>query len=364
MISTHRVLEHRVRTVVALLALALAAVGFSACGGGDSGSGGGGGDTAGVETLLTQTFTGTHKMESGKANLVLKVTAEGDDSIRGPIELKVSGPFQTAGKDELPKFDLALDIHAQGQGFSAGIASTSDRLFVKFGGTAYEVPETLVAQMKQSFGSGSSSKSGLSLDSLGIDPMSWLEDPELAGTETVGGVETEHITSKLDVNALLDDIDGVLAKVKDQLPAAAATGQPIPDRIPEDTRKQIEDAVKDATVDIWTGKDDKTLRKLVVTVAVEPPASSDGPDSLDISLTFELTDLNEPQSISAPATTRPLSELLGQLQGLLGGALGGGALGGGGGDTAPPNIDEYTQCLQDAQGDVEQAQACAELLNQ
>lgn len=363
MFSTHRVLEHRVRAVVALLALALAAFGFSACGGGDSDSGGGGGDTAEVETLLTQTFTGTHKIESGKANLVLKVTTEGDASIRGPIELKVSGPFQTAGKDELPKFDLALDVHAQGQGFSAGIASTSDRLFVKFGGTAYEVPATLVAQMKQGFDSGSSSK-GLSLDSLGIDPMSWLKDPELAGTETVGGVETEHITSGLDVNALLDDIDSVLAKVKDQVPAVGATGQQIPDRIPDDTRKQIEDAVKDATVDIWTGKDDKTLRKLVVTLAVEPPASSDGPKSLDISLSFELTDLNEPQSIEAPATTRPLSELLGQLQGLLGGALGGGALGGASGDTTPPNIDEYTECLQDAQGDVAKAQDCAELLNQ
>ena len=40
--------------------------------------------------------------------------------------------------------------------------------------------------------------------------------------------------------------------------------------------------------------------------------------------TIELTDLNEPQTIEAPATSRPLDELLGQLQGLLGGALGGG----------------------------------------
>ncbi len=363
MFSTHRAFEHRVRAVVALLALALAAFGFTACGGGNDDGSGGGGDSGDVKTLLTQTFTGTHEIESGKANLVVKVETEGDSTIRGPIELKVSGPFQTAGKDELPKFDLALDIHAQGQGFEAGIASTSDRLFVKFGGTAYEVPATLIAQMKESFNSGSS-KSGLSLDSLGIDPMSWLKNPKIAGTETVGGVETEHITSELDVNALLDDIDGVLAKVKDQLPAAAATGQPIPDSIPEDTRKQIEDAVKQATVDIWTGKDDKTLRKLVVTVAVEPPASAKGPKSLDVSVSFELTELNEPQTIEPPETTRPLSELLGQLQGLLGGALGGGALGSGSGSSAGPDIDKYTACLQDAQGDVTKAQKCADLLSQ
>lgn len=338
---------------------------ISACGGNSTeSSGGGSGDTTDAKTLLTQTFTGTHEIKSGKAKLDLKVTAEGDPSVTGPIELKLSGPFQTAGDDELPKFDLALDIGAQGQGFKAGLTSTSDKLFVKFGGTAYEVPAQLVTQMKQSFKeSQGSSKSGLSLDSLGIDPMAWLTDPKVVGTATIGGVATEHVTAGIDVGALLDDIDSVLGKVKDQIPSGTTGATQIPDELSADTRKEIEDAVKTATVDIWTGKDDHTLRKLALKVGVVPPAGSDGPKSLDVALSFELQDLNEDQTIEAPTSTRPLSELLGQLQGLLGGALGGGALGGGGGSSSP-NIDEYTQCLQDAQGDVAAAQACASLLTQ
>ena len=90
----------------------------------------------------------------------------------------------------------------------------------------------------------------MSLRSLGLDPMSWLQDPTVEGTETVGGVETDHISAQLDVDALLDDVDKLLARVSDQ--GLAATGQEVPDRIPADDRAQIEEAVKSATVDVWT----------------------------------------------------------------------------------------------------------------
>ncbi|MGB2712477.1 MAG: hypothetical protein WBC33_13295 [Conexibacter sp.] len=363
MFSIHRAFEHRARAVVALLVLGLAALGLAACGGGEGGSGGG--STSDAQTLLTQTFTGAHEIKSGKANLQLEITAQGDPSIRGPIKLTISGPFQGAGGDALPQFDLALDVRAQGQGFEAGLTSTSDRLFVQFGGTAYEVPAALVSRIRDSFKkaqqqSGDKQK----LDLAGIDPMSWLQDPEVTGSETIGGTETEHITAQLDLDALLDDVDELLGKLRSQLPAV--TGGQIPDKLSADTRQQIEDAVKSATVDVWTGTDDKTLRKLAIEVAVEPPASADGPKSVGVDFSIELQDLNEPQTIEPPASSRPLNELLGQLQGLLGGALGGGLGGdlGGGGSSASPNIDKYTQCLQDAGGDVAEAQKCAALLTE
>ena len=106
----------------------------------DGGGGGGGGGSADAETLLRQTFTGTHDIRSGRADVELRVVASGEPPIRGPITVGISGPFQSAGADELPQFDMALDVSAQGQSFRAGLTSTSDRLFVRFGGTAYEVP--------------------------------------------------------------------------------------------------------------------------------------------------------------------------------------------------------------------------------
>jgi hypothetical protein len=363
---THRLVQHRARAIVALLALAVVALVLAACGGSgdDGGSGGSSGGSGDAATLLRQTFTGTHDIRSGRANVELRVVATGDDSLRGPISLAISGPFESVGSDQLPKFDLALDVNAQGQGFRAGLTSTSDQLFVNFGGTAYEVPAQLLSQLKDSYRrsqqEGSSSPQ-MSLRSLGIDPIAWLQDPTVEGTETVGGVETDHISSAVDVNALLDDVDGLLARFGDQIPNT--TGQQIPKRIPADARSQIEDAVKSADVDVWSGKDDHTLRKLTLALNVEPPADSGGPRTLDLTLSIELSDLNQPQSITAPTTTRPLNELLGQFQGLLGGALGGGALGGSSsGGTSSQQLDDYSSCLQRAGSDVSAAQQCAQLL--
>lgn len=365
MLFTHRFVQHRVRAIVALLALAIIALTLAACGGDDSG-GGGSGSSADAETLLRQTFTGTHEIRSGRADVQLRIVADGDPTIRGPIEVGISGPFQSEGADDVPQFDIALDVNAQGQSFDAGLTSTSDRLFVRFSGTAYEVPAYVLDQLKDSFRrSQQDSSQKMSLESLGIDPMSWLEDPTVEGTETVGGTETDHITAQLDVGALLADVDDLLREINEQ-GLAGATGQPIPNGLPSDTRSQIEDAVKDAAVDVWTGSEDHTLRRLSLALTVEPPESADGPRSLDLSLTIELTDLNEPQTIEAPATTRPLNELLDQFQGLFGGALGGGGSGSssGGGGASSEQLDAYTRCTQEAGSDVARAQQCASLLTE
>jgi hypothetical protein len=368
--STHRVLEHRARAIVALLALALAALALAACGGG----GGGGGGSNDAKALLKQTFTGAHKVKSGKANLQLSVDAQGSSQIRGPIKLGVTGPFQSVAGSALPQFDLAINAGAQGQGIQAGLTSTGERLFVAFGGTAYEVPASLLDRLKQSLKhpgqQGSAAKGKLDLAGLGLDPLGWLKGATVTGKETLGGVETEHITAQLDVGALLGDVDKLLAKVSQQGLGATA-GRQIPSSIPANVRADIESAVKNATVEVWTGAADKTLRKIALALTVEPKRGS--LKRVDIAFSLELQDLNQPQTIKAPASSRPLSELLGQFQGLLGGSLGGGSssipgLGGGsggGGSTsggATKRVDDYANCLKAAGADVQKAQDCAKLL--
>jgi hypothetical protein len=359
---THRFVQHRARAIVALLALAALALVLAACGGGDSGGSGSGGGSGDAETLLRQTFTGTHDIKSGKAAIDLRVDVSGDPSIRGPITVDIAGPFQSAGTDRLPKFDLALDAHAQGQGFKAGLTSTSDQLFVNFGGTSYEVPAEVMARLKDSYkrSQQQGSSNQMDLRALGLDPLSWLQDPTVEGTETIGGVATDHISSGVDVSALLDDVDNLLARGVPGLP----TGQQIPRRIPDGDRRQIEDAIKDAKLDVWSGQDDHTLRKATLALTVDIPRSS---TTLDLLLSIELTDLNQPQTIQAPTSTRPLSELLGQLQGFLGGAFGGGALGdssGSAGGASSQQLQAYSDCVQRAGSNVQEAQRCADLLTQ
>lgn len=362
MLFTHRFVQHRARAIVALLALAVLALTLAACGG-SSGSGGG---SANAQTLLRETFTGTHQIRSGKANVQLRVDLTGGTSIRGPIQATISGPFQSAGSGQLPKFDLALDASAQGQGIRAGLTSTSDQLFVNFGGTSYEVPAQLVDRLKQSFDRSQQQRSSqhASFSALGLDPLSWLQDPTVVGTESVGGVKTDHISAKVDVNALLNDVDKLLARVSSGGIPGVPGGR-VPSSLPASARTQIEQAVKSATIDVWSGQSDHTLRKLTLAISVVPPRGATR--SVDVNLSIELSDLNQPQTIQAPANSRPLNELLGQLQGLLGGALGGSALGGSSGSSggaSSKQLNAYAKCIQRAGSNVAEAQKCASLLTQ
>jgi len=357
---THRFVQHHARAIVALLALALAAIALAACGGSSSG---GSGD---AQSLLRQTFSGSHQIKSGKANIQLRVAVTGDPSLQGPIEATIAGPFQSVGSGRLPKFDLSIDANAQGQGIKAGLTSTSDQLFVNFGGTSYAAPAQLVQRLEQSYARSQrqgSRQQRSSLKALGIDPLKWLQDATVVGTESVGGTQTDHISAKVNVSALLDDVDALLARVSSGGIPGVPAGARVPSRLPASARSQIEQAVKSATFDVWSGKSDHTLRKLTLALDVVPPRGK--VRSVMVNLSVELTDLNQPQSITAPASSRPLSELLGQFSGLLGGALGGSALGGSGsssGGASSQQLNAYAKCVQRAGSNVTEAQKCASLL--
>jgi hypothetical protein len=349
---THRVLEHRARAVVALLLACLAALTLAACGSDDDkgGSSGGGGDTADARTLLRETFTGTKDVRSGRFSLALRAGENGGEQ----IGVRLAGPFESQGADAYPKFDVSADVDAGGDQISAGLVSTSDRLFVEFQDNAYEIPSEYLEMARRQSGS-----EGRAVPKLpDVDPQSWVTDPKIVGDEEVAGTETTHISAGVDVRALLDSIDRVLAEVDRQGLSSAAGGQ-VPSSIPADTRAQIERAVRDPRVDIWTGKDDKTIRKFELNTGVEPRAGRSG----SLSLTFELSDLNEAQTITAPTNVRPIDELLAGLGGLLG-SSGLGGSGGGGGSNAPSAdaLGKYQRCLMDANGDVKKGQECEALL--
>jgi hypothetical protein len=328
--SIHRVLEHRVRAVVALLVLTLTALVLVACGDGGGGGGGsassGGGDATAV---VSQTFASFGDIESGRADLDIALEGSSDSG-----SVKIAGPFQR-GEDGTPEFDLAVDADLGAAGGTLGLVAADGRLVFEFGGTAYELP-------------GGSGGAGIG-DLGGLDPTAWIADPRLAGEEELDGVQTQHVAARVDGPALVEQLSKLLERLASQL---GSTVPGLPKTLPSEVRSEIEQALESATVDIWTGKDDHLLRKLLVHLRIESQGQSG-----DVNLTLLLTDVNEPQQIAAPKDARPISELLGQL-GALSGALGGSSGG------SVPNIDEYSKCIQEAGNDLSKAQKCADLLTE
>ena len=223
-----------------------------------------GGSSDDPNKLLKETFSGDHKVTSGKLNLAVDVSAQGVQNLSQPVKIALTGPFQSQGKNQLPNFDLNLTFSGGGQSFSAGAVSTGGKGYLKFQGQAYEVPATVLNQFKQGFAQAQQRNQGKNtnaLKQLGLNPLDWLKDPKVEGDEDVGGTSTKHISANIDVGKFVADLSTLLKNA--QSLGGAQTGQ-LPSNLTAQQQQQIQQAVKSAKVQVWTGADDKTLRKLQV----------------------------------------------------------------------------------------------------
>lgn len=354
---------------VLVSALALtASVAIAACGGDD------GGDEDPTEVLEATFSTEQEPVESGVFDVSVDLAAEGGDN-DGSFAASFGGPFQGGG-DGVPSFDvdaeIDLDSAVQDISGTGGLTSTGDAAFITFMEENYEVPAEAFTQFATTYTrlqaqteAENAEANGNLLSRIGVDPTNWLTNTSNEGDEDVEGTETVHISGEADVPKLVEDIQTIAEN------APQAAEQVSPAELGQ--LDQLGDIIDSAEFDIYSGKDDNVLRKFEASVDLTPPDDSgEGtPDDVTLDFTITLSELNEPQEISAPSNPQPLQGLFDQLGvdpsalGQLGGALGGGASGGGaalppaGGSPQAPSgssTDAYLQCLQEAQG----AEALAE----
>jgi hypothetical protein len=371
---------YRLRAVIAVLAVAISALALAACGGGSkssssSGSGSGGNSAT---SLINDTFSGRHSVKSGKVTVQLDLNLQGGGTsgLSGPITLKLGGPFASQGAKQLPQFAFDLTAGAGGQTFNAGLATDAKTAVVKFQGANYGIPANVFSQFKQGFDQAQAkapkSTGGAGLKQLGIDPLKLISNPKVVGDEDVAGTATTHVTAPINVDGIISAVDTLLSK-------AGSLGVPqtkgVPTKLTDAQKQQLRQAIKSATIDVWTGKDDHTFRKLQIKASVVPGGTgANSIKSADFTLSVQLAEVNQAQTITLPTNTKPITDLTSQLGGL-GGALGGlggsssgsgsGSSGGGSSGTgagATKNLQKYESCIQKAGTDLTKAQKCASLL--
>ena len=347
----NRAASMQLRALV-IMVLALVAVGC-----------GGDGETADsstdVDQLLNDTFSGSKTIESGRLDFALDVEA---DAGEGPVTVKVSGPFQSQGDSRLPLIDVKGSFEGGGESLSGGITATEDAAYVSFGGETYEVAGPVFEQFKAGFEQSAKEASGQqdqSLASLGIDPRRWLTNARNEGEAKVGDTDTIKITGDVDVPKLLDDVNAALEKIRS---LGVQGSDQLPDKLTDAEKQQTAEAIDQLSVEIYTGADDRILRRMVVDLGIKLPegtSTAGGAQSADIHLDLQLLDVNEDQEIEAPDNAKPFAELLKQFEGL---GLGGFGLGGAAGGGAQPDVDAYSKCVQENLGDDDAVRKCGDLL--
>lgn len=332
--------------------LLLSALMLSAC----SGGGSGGGSDEDAAALLDKAFS--EPVPSADVDIDAQLDIEGRPGFEDPLRIRATGPYVRSEKS-LPKLDLDVSIEAQGAGqaIQAGVLSTGDRLFVKFGGAFYEQSPEQVARTNRQLAREDGKNSGTFAD-LGLNARDWVVDAQVDGEEEIGGVTTEHVTGTLDVAALLTDINGLAKRSAGTLEDAGEAAKPL-------GKQQIErlaKSVDNPSFDIYVGKDDDIVRRISLRIAVEVPEQDrkrvGGITQASVRLSAQLDDVGGDQQVEAPRSSRPLSDLTSQL-----GSLGNltNSLGGGTDTTTTPapdasgdsgsgldDFERYSACLDAA----------------
>ena len=339
-------LSHRIQAAIVALILVLAA-GLAGCGG-DSGT------SEDPDQILDETFNNPDQIDSG----VLDLTLSGSAGDQGSLSAELSGPFQgVSDVSQIPQLEWTGSLDAEGPdgslSFEGGLTITGDNAYVTYQGQAYEVGERVFEQLQSRYSEANAQQEddvqsftqaceqaveqgGGDASVCDIDPSTWLTNVTDEGSESVGGTDTIHISGDADVERILADV----SKVAAELPGASARG------FSADQLDQVEPAVKSATIDVYSGEDDKILRKLDFSLTLDPSALGSGAvpiSSVDVSFSVAFSDVNSSQTITAPENPQPISKL-----GI--GALGPlGSLDGGGGGPG----EAYLECIQENPSDTD-----------
>jgi hypothetical protein len=328
-------------------------------------------DKKSVTDLLDKAFESS--IGSADVKLDIEIELDGVDQLEDPIELSLTGPYDSTGDAEIPSVDWDITVRAQKQSFNAGVTSTGDRAFVGFQGTEYEVRPEAVAELNRQVAASRKREGGRDLSDFGVTARDWVVDAEEEGDEEVAGADTTHVSGKLDVTRALEDLNKV---VEEAAKLGGQAGQQAPPKLTDEQKKQIDEVVDDPRFDVYVGQDDDKLRRLSADVEFEVPDDSrdqvGGLEGGRISFSIEFANIGSAQPIEAPEDARPIEELTRQLQGLIGGALGGvapapdGADEGGSQQSLPPQTDAekqkaYEDCVKTDPGD-ESVRAFCEVL--
>jgi len=325
-------------------------------------------------------------VKSGNLDLSLHVVSEGKEG--GEAEAKLSGPFEAGAKGELPQLEMSAEASGTAMGedfdFEGGLTVLTDRAFVGYKGSNYEIDPTIfgfiksaVEQSQQQEGPESGDITACQKAAEGIKFSQFAEELVNEGSVDVDGTSTTKVSGDVDVSG---GVDALIQLTEDpacssQLEAAG----PLPLDELEEAKGELSKAVKQAHIDLYVGDDD-IVRKVAVELTIQPPAASNEKVELEMELT--LSEVNEEQSISAPSDAKPLEQLfkdtginqreagkviegileegpVGFLEGLAGGS--GIPSFGGGGSSGGAARQEYTECLQGAETPAD-LQKCANLL--
>jgi hypothetical protein len=200
---------------VALLLLA-------GCGGGDA------------EDVLGETADNLGAIRAGTLDMALVVEPIGGK----PFGFEIEGPFELRGGRALPVMEVDYTRIVEGRRATVTLVSDGEDVHAEANGERVELSPEQIEELR---GAAGALGGGVRLP---LDE--WFEDAEVDDGGSVGGAETDRVAGDLDVVAVANGLSG-LAGIR---------------RLRGRDAERLREATKEATFELWTGKEDRLLRRL------------------------------------------------------------------------------------------------------
>ena len=256
--------------------LAVAALAAGGCGGDDP------------QDVLRETADKLPGIRSG--TLAMRMTVEGTGSAAegGAVGFELRGPFALPKRRGLPRARVDYTQLAGTRRATVTLTLADDAGFATVGGRSYRLPPDRVERLRTSAG-------GLGGDRLRI--AGWVKDPKLSDGGRIGGAETDQVTARLDVAVAARD----LLRISRALGPGGAAAR----ALEGESARELESAVKRATFDLRTGKEDRLLRRLTIAIDL---AGRDVPGA-KVRFSVAISEPGKPVEVNAPADPLPASAL-------------------------------------------------------
>jgi hypothetical protein len=241
-----------------------------------------GGDKASSD--VNETVDNLGSIRSGDLTMRLVVTPDAGNA--GRIGFQLRGPFSVR-KGALPLADVAYTQYVGPRAATVSFVSDGKNAWAVSNEKRLQLPDAAVAQVRgatSGLGAGSGAFGAMKIDT-------WFSDPVV--TDGPGG--TDHVAGKLDAVEAANGLLGLLRQL----------GRPS-QTIEGDSAEQLRKAVKSSSLDLWTGKQDKLLRRLLLKARLGfdlPPqlkAALGGVSGATVEFELRIANANRPVHVQAP----------------------------------------------------------------
>ena len=189
--------------------------------------------------VLSATAGNLGKIHSG--DLTLRLVVSPRTGTKGRIGFELRGPFALRA-GSLPIAKVVYTQIAGPREATATFISTGSKAYAEVNGKVRELSAAQTQGIRMAAAGGSNNGLG------GLDIDSWVKDPHVSSSG-----DLDHVSAKLDVVNAANGLLGLLRQL----------GRPAP-TIEGAEADRLRNAVTSSSFDVWTGKQDRLLRRLLL----------------------------------------------------------------------------------------------------